>query len=673
MARIPVYNQQLTPSSAPANTRVVADQSGRGMQRIGDGVGDLARGLERRQQVNSQLERERIETEGRVWAANAASKADLDMAGSLEAATRSAKPGAAGFTPGFLKEYDKYAGEATKDAPSQFARDLLQAHLVQSREAFGRAAIAFEAEESTRHTGQLIDDGVGMSAKIVNSNPATFDREMGKWASTIGGAAIDEASKQKLRDLARGQLVNAAVVSWIDQSPVDALKALKASGDKAISWTDASGQSYQVPVQMGTLEERLKWSEYAERKVDKLRQDSQITLRYEIQNAEAMARVGVVPEGPARTRAEFGLAYTDPKTADYEYARYTTARQTAMAVASLSGKSTADLLSVIQARPDASDPNLAVTVNNQQIQAQAAAEIIRGRQADPVAYAIQSGDFGFAPLNPQDPAAFSEELKRRSAALPVMAEKYGTVSMLAKTEAEGLGKQLSALPADAKVEQLESIRTAIADDEVYASVLAAMRPDSPVTALVGNIAAVGSRENARTIALGEDLLNPKDAGGKGKFPMPVESQLRAAWVSSVGDAYRGYPEAEETAYQAYKAFYAATAAGRGLNDPAAGVDTSIADEAVAASTGGVMRWETDWFGNDTPSASIVLPYGMGEDVFRDRITAEWGRVREDLGYPGTDIGDIGLYNTGSNGEYMVMSGSSWLPDKDGKPVMLRVK
>ena len=86
-----------------------------------------------------------------------------------------------------------------------------------------------------------------------------------------------------------------------------------------------------------------------------------------------------------------------------------------------------------------------------------------------------------------------------------------------------------------------------------------------------------------------------------------------------------------------------------------------------------MRWKTDWFGNSTPSANIVLPYGMAEDVFRDRVTAEWLRVREGIGYSKTDVGDIGLYNTGANGEYMVISGSSWLPGKDGKPVILRVK
>jgi hypothetical protein len=682
MPRIPIYEQQLVPNVSAGVSRIGPGAAGRGLQAIGEGLSGLASGLARREQVEFALDKDRIETEGRVWAAKTASQADLDMAGFLQQRQQSAKPGAPTFTPDFLKGYDEYSEGTLKSAPSQFARSLLQAHFSQSREAYGKAALSWEAHERTRYTGQQIDEGVGASATLVNGNPAWFEREMGKWSSTIGAAAIDEASKAKLRDMARRSLVNAAVVSWIDKNPQAASTILKdaaKSGEVSpeVSWTEG-GQTYSVPVKLGTLEERLKWADYADRKINEIRQDMSVSLRYETQDAEAMARTGVAPTGPARTRDDFALAFKDPQTAEREYQRYTQARQTATAVTTLQGRSTADLLAVIQRRPDAADPNFAVTAGNQEMQARAAADIVQARQADPVAFALQSGDFKLQPLNPQDSAAFAEELKRRTAALPVMAEKYGTAQVLAKPESAALAQQLELLPADRKVEQLEAIRGAIADDSVYASVLNAMRPDSPVTALVGNVAAAGSRDAARLIAMGEDLLNPTKGGkrvdGAGaKFPMPQEALIRQAWVDGVGDAYRGYPNAEATAYQAFKAYYAAAAAQKGLNDPKASPDERIIENALKASTGGVMRWKTDWFGNDTPSANIVLPYGMAEDVFRDRVQAEWVRVREAAGYSKTGVGDIGLYNTGANGEYMVMSGSSWLPDKNGRPVILRIK
>lgn len=674
MPRIPIYEQRVVANVTPNTSRMSAGNVGRAMQAFGGAVQDFGEQMSRQQ-------KEREESEGRLWAAKSASEADLAMAEHLQKKQQSAGAGAPNFTPSFLEDYDKYTDEALKNAPSPYAKSIMQAHFASSREAYGRAALSFEANERTRFAGQQIDDGVQMSATLVNGNPAWFDREMGKWASAINGAGIDEASKQKLRDGARKSLVNAAVVSWIDRNPSAAastLEDMQKSGDvmRDVSWTDKSG-TYRVPVNLGTLDERMRWADYAKQKVEQSRQELGMSLRYEIQNAEAMARTGVSPTGPARSRADFAAAFKNPQVAEFEYNRYTTARQTATAVSSLSGKSTADLIGVIQQKPQASDPNFAVTAEAHAIQARAAADIVQQRQQDPVAYAIQAGDFKLQPLEPQKPAEFTEELKRRSAALGGMHEKYGAASVLSKKEAEVLGKQFDLLPADRKVEQLESMRASIADDTVYASVLNSIRPDSPVTALVGNIAAAGSKNNARMIALGEDLLNPSKAGkstdGRGAFPMPPETDMRQAWVDAVGDAYRGYPEAEATAYQAYKAYYAASAAQKGFNDPKQGANESLVRDAISASTGGVMRWSTDWFGNDTPSANLILPYGMPVDIFRERAAAEWARVRDALGYTKTSIGDIGLYNTGSNGEYMVMSGASWLPDKEGRPVILRVK
>jgi hypothetical protein len=636
------------------------------MQNVGRSVMQVADVLERKEQLAFTLEKERIETEGKIWAASASSKADLDMAGFLETRKQEAKPGAANFTPEFLKGFDEYSEGALKNAPSQYAKTLLKAQMDRSREAYGRSALVWEAGERTRYTGEQIDTGVQNAAKLVYGNPEWFDQEMGKWGSTIDGAAVPADAKAKMRDVARKNLAWSAVSGQVDRDPK--------------TWLALTDDERGTAWNMLTLPEQQKALEYADRKLNEQRQELALNLRYDIQNMEAMARTGIAPSGPGRTQAEFMAAFKDPRTADYEWARYNTARQTASAVASLSGRSTDELLRVVQAKPDPKDPNFAVAAANQEIRARAAAEIIQARQSDPVAYAIQSGDFKLQPLNPNDPTAFGEELKRRSAAVPGMAEKYGRASVLSKQEATALAQRLELMPSDQKVEQLETIRRSIGDDMVYAGMLNSIRPDSPVTALVGNVAAAGSKDNARMIARGEDLLNPSKGGrsadGKGSgaaFPMPTESLMRQAWVDAVGDAYRGYPDAEATAYQAFKAYYAAAAAQKGLNDPKASPDDRILRDAVRASTGGVMRWKTDWFGNSTPSANIVLPYNMAEDVFRDRVTAEWLRVRDGIGYSKTGVGDIGLYNTGANGEYMVMSGTSWLPGKDGKPVILRIK
>lgn len=819
MPRIPVYQQQVTPNGAPSASRMsasAASAEGRGLQTLGAGLNDIAGAVNRQEQVEFVLEKDRIETEGRIHAAKAASHLDLDMAEHLQQLQQSAQPGAAGFTPSYLKRFDEYADGALKNAPSPYARNLLQGHIAQTRESYGKAALVWEAAERSRYTGQQVDEGVQLSAKLVNANPANFEREMGKWSATIEGVSLTPDAKAQLKDIARKNLAWSAVVGEIDRNPI--AWAPRAQGGKAAGFDsvvaqilkteggyNASDGNSNAPVNFGinqranpdidvksltpekakaiykerywdkigadklpaelqatamdaavnqgvgnakkwieqsggdvtkfnelrrehyeellkkpenakfrkswmgrveastgsatdatavvpetaqrnpawnllTFAEQQKALDYADRKGREVRQEAAVNLRYEIQNTEAMARTGTAPTGPARTREEFALAFSNPLDAEHEYARYTTARETASAVSSFNGKSTSELLTVAQAKLDPNDPSFAVKSANQEIRARAAAEVIQARHQDPVAYAMQTGDFKLQPLDMQQPEVFSEELKRRAAALPGMAQKYGRASMLSKVEAQAMAQQLELLSADQKVEQLEVIRGSIGDNAVYASVLNSIRPDSPVTALVGNIAAVGAKENARIIARGEDLLNPTKGGKKvdgagsaASFPMPQESLMRQAWVDGVGNAYRGYPDAEAAAYQAFRAYYAGAAARKGLNNPAEGPDDNIVAAALKASTGGVTRWKTDWFGNSTPSANIVLPYGMPEDVFRDRVSAEWLRMRGGLGYSKTDVGDIGLYNTGANGEYMVMSGKSWLPGPDGKPVVIRVK
>ncbi len=689
MARIPIYRQQQVPTAAgaPANmqgARVISG-AGQGFEAIGAGLDRVAGAVERREQVDFALEKDRIETEGRIWAAKAASQSDLDMAEHLRKSQEAAPPGAGGFTPSFLKGYDEYSDGALKNAPSQFARSLLDAHIGRSREAYGKAAMMFEAQEFSRFQGQQVDEGVNMSASLVSANPAWFEREMGKWESTIRGIAVPEAAKAKMREMAKNTLVTASVKGWIDKNPQQAAEVMSnwlndTSANKGVYFEAqlGSGDTVRVPLGMADYKQQQAMLEYARQKADSLRQEASVGLRYETQNLEAMAQAGVAPTGPVRTEAEFSAAYKNPEVARHEWARYQAAHGAAVATSAMKGKSTADLLQIIQKQPDANDPNFAVSASAQAVQASAAEAIVKARTDDPVAYAIQSGDFGMRPLDTSKPDAFAEELKRRTAALPVMAAQYGAASMLAKPEAMQLARGLEVMPAEQRVAQLESIRRSVGDDLVYGSMLNAIRPDSPVTALVGNVAAQGAGESARMIAIGEDLLNPTKDGkrqdGKGAaFPMPKEDLLRQVWIDKVGDAYRGYPQAEATAYQAFKAYYAAAASQKGLNDPKASPDERIVADALKASTGGVARWKTDLFGNSTPSANIVLPYGMPEDVFKDKVTGAWVAARGDAGYPKTDVGDIGLFNTGANGEYMVMSGTSWLPGKDGKPVILRIK
>jgi hypothetical protein len=241
---------------------------------------------------------------------------------------------------------------------------------------------------------------------------------------------------------------------------------------------------------------------------------------------------------------------------------------------------------------------------------------------------------------------------------------------------------MAVMPADDRVALLKTLRGAVADDRAYATLLNQLRPDSPVTVLAGNIAAVGGtarigNENISTdkiasrLARGEDLLNPRGAdkksdGTKSGFPMPKETDMRSKWAETVGKAYAGYPDAESHAYQAYRAYYAARASEKGLSDGEA--DDDIQLEAIDAATGGIASMDPNGLNN---SYKLIMPYGMPQDVFANKAAVLWKQSGPANGYTKTSIDDLRLIPTGENGRYVVAGPDfSPVPGKDKKPIIL---
>lgn len=242
MPRIPVYEQQIVPSQGlgiPSSQAGAAQAVGRAVESIGEGIGRLRAGMEKRE-----------ETAGVLWAAKAASEADLAQMEYFNTKKAQAQPGAAGFSEQYLAEFDDFAEKALQNAPNQYGRARLQAHLAQSREMYARNAMAWEAGERARYQGQQIDEGVGVSAKIVMANPELADRELGKWLSTIDSLELEPEARANLREIARKQLAWYSVIGEIDKDPDAWMISPPSSG----SWSRL------------TIDEQLKAQEYARRK-----------------------------------------------------------------------------------------------------------------------------------------------------------------------------------------------------------------------------------------------------------------------------------------------------------------------------------------------------------------------------------------------------------------------
>lgn len=362
---------------------------------------------------------------------------------------------------------------------------------------------------------------------------------------------------------------------------------------------------------------------------------------------------------------------------------YQHAQQFASEMTGLATKSPDEIIATVRARTPVPGEGYADASRMHGALVQAANAVLKARADDPVAFAIDAELADAEPLNLQDAGAMGQGLRARVGVAETMAGKYGTrYTLLTKAEATQMAGTMAGMTAPEKAQFLQTVRSSLPDPRAYQSVMAQLRPDSPVTATAGSLMAVGGQvavgragmfsdaptmsaaQVAQRVLLGEDLLNPakgdKAGDGKPKFPMPSDTDLRAAWAGYVGAAYAGAPDTEAASYQAFRAFYAAEQAAAGAYDGEFSED--VAERAARAVTGGVV---------DVNDTQIVLPWGMDEDVALNALRAQWDSVRGAAGLGSVPFEQIGLQTVG-DGLFAVTGGTGPVRGKDGQPLMLRV-
>lgn len=382
------------------------------------------------------------------------------------------------------------------------------------------------------------------------------------------------------------------------------------------------------------------------------------------------------------TQADYIRAYGDEE-GSRRFAQYARSQDYAGELAGLKTMPPAEIERVLQARRPAPGEGYRFETQRYNVLQQAARQVLEQRAADPIAFAAAAGLAQVQQLDLSNPEAFTAELRNRVGVAATMRDKYGTgYTLLSKAEASGLAQTFAGLTAPERAKLLRDMRGALPGEEPYISIMAQVRADSPVTALAGSImvqkgtpivspGGLFSRAQAITpdrVALrileGEDLLNPTRAQGQtdgrgAAFPMPKEADLRAEWVSTVGDAYRGSPQTEATAYQAFRAFYAAEAASRGVNTGE--LDTDVAELASRAVTGGIT---------DVNGSNVVLPWGMDETTFMDAARISFAQAAQKANVP-ADFDAVALQTVG-NGLYMAVDGMTPITDGQGRPLTFRV-
>lgn len=365
-------------------------------------------------------------------------------------------------------------------------------------------------------------------------------------------------------------------------------------------------------------------------------------------------------------------------------AAYRGGRDMASDIQNFAGQTDAQIQATLQASAPIAGEGYAAADARQQVRLQAAQNVVKQRQEDPQAYAVRYGLSKAAQMDMSDPQGMVAEINKRVGVAQMMSDTYGTpYRVLMGNEASQMSQAIRLLPTQQKLDYLDRIRMGTyGNNRAFLSVMNQVAPDSPVTAVAGSIliaqmpvtvsgglfgsdTVLQPRNVSGLMLEGEALLNPTKADkaqdGRGaKFPMPKEADLQQAFNDYAGKAFRGDGKGYETAYQAFKAYYAGSANRKGiLSTDLTTEGAKIAKEAAAAATGGVINYNT--------LGEVMKPWGMDDGTFKNRAAGEFDKAMVANGMKGSvfdNLSAYGLQSVGA-GRYLLTNGASYLNGPNG--------
>lgn len=303
---------------------------------------------------------------------------------------------------------------------------------------------------------------------------------------------------------------------------------------------------------------------------------------------------------------------------------------------------------------------------------------------NPLQYAMDRGGAQIEPLDPAKPDSWQENLQHRAAVLDSQARSVGgSRGALFPQEAAQLAHVMATGTPEQKKAYLEPLRRGLGNDQVFRATVQQFAKDSPVTALAASISAkeqpltVGtvfkeSYQPGDTSALmlrGEHLLNPpkstKQQDGKSKgFPMPQgdgDKAMRMRFADTVGEVFADNEPAYDAQLQGARAVYAALGEQKG--DFSGEFDSRRWAESINRSMP-VGKFN---------GRSVMMPWGMAEDRFKDQVRAELPAALKAAGLPVEMANATGRYTlqneTGAT--YFVRQGTEYLTGPRGR-VIVRV-
>lgn len=670
--RIPRYQQQIgAQAGATPTVRGTAapyDPTGAAMAGMGDEMQRIGARVRREQEIEDEKKRrvkEKQELEdAKLEAHKVLSDARLSWTEQMLAAKEKAAPGAAGFTPEILKQFDDYATKAVNERPNAITQKLLQEGFQNLRTLIGQDALGFEAQARVDHRVNSVEAGLNKAAQAVLTDPRQRAIAMNEQMAYINSIDIPPKAKEALKERALQAIDSAALNGEINRSR-NSTKAMDGLLDRM-----GKGEFAGVPAQsLAAAETRINnfknslviKSEAAERRrLTGLEQQSK-RLSWYVENGRD------IPQGEvdAFIRQSKGTPYAgalDMILADQK------------AIGEMAKLAPAEQVAQVKAL----ERSYGDTPSKEQLQHLGkmrgyVEKNLKLLNESPLDYAAQREGAQVAPLDFNKPDTWADTLGPRVTILADQTQRTGVAPKgLLPQEAAQLSSALrSARPEQAR-EMLANLRRGFGDDKVFRATMQQIAPDNPVVANAGIFAARGlestnDRSVADLILRGNALLRQdtkedgKPAGGK-LLPMPKEEEMQRGFAGYERNAYAGKEQARNVAYQTAKAIYAAKSSEQG--DYSGTFDSKRWAEAMSMATGKIESHK---------GSHIVMPYGLDYGTFKDGLKTRAADLiaagQLAAGWTPEKLRDLPLENAG-DGRYFFRVGDGYLAGKDGRPVIV---
>lgn len=645
MPKIPVYEQQLTPSTTGNMPRA----RGRGVEDTGQGLRAIGSALADLKQVQDRVDL--AERERRLTSAKANAAEELTrLKGELL----------------LDKDYDTQVEryQAGVQAIEQQARESLgdDDRLYQDWEQDFRLPALKSSYDIRRNvidgkTGQfkaqLASDLDSYAAQVTGADPQLDEQYRNDGLAAIeqgleaGYLSPEEAQRQ--RELFGETITRSRILYDLNRDPAKAIERLE------------SGEYGQIEAG-----DREAWRYKAENLIEQERRRQQAAADRRLARAErAMSTLERTALTGYPVRPEDMQDVAEKVRGTELESQFQAFRQDMLAIESFAGKPPSEQAEIIEQSDAALRAGGASMSEITRLQRLASIHQtnLKSLQDDPLGYAATHGIAQEPqPLSLADPEAMQAQLADRLSVAQGLRKSHGApVKVLRPDEAAQLSSALSSGTPESRKQLLGTLAAGIDDPQAYRATMAQLGDENTLMGAAG-IAALDDEKTANLILRGSDILTNNtlkisDAGSEG---------FRAQFDDYLQDAAYDNPAARAATFETARAIYATLTMDAGAASEQY-IDPARVEQATRMALGGdVIEYN---------GRHVVAPAEINESQFADRLSIALRQMessgRLPQGVTADDLADLPLSDL-ADGKYLLRTGSGWALDAEGRPITIDI-